>query len=234
MDGNGRWAKQRSLPRVAGHRAGLKAVRKIIKICCDKEISILTLFAFGSENWQRPQQEVNHLLDLFILVLRDELMKLHKQNIQLRFIGDRERFDKKLKTYISKAEQLTLNNTGLKLVIAASYSGQWDILQAVQHIAKDIQSGELGLHQITAEYFAKHLATGELEPPDLFIRTSGELRLSNFLLWQLAYTELYFSNVYWPDFDAEHLEQALLEYAKRHRRYGHTEEQLLVKESFNA
>jgi len=226
MDGNGRWAKQHNLPRVAGHRAGLKAVRKAIKLCCEKKIAVLTLFAFGNENWQRPKQEINYLLDLFILVLRDEIDKLHEQNIKLQIIGDRQRFDQKLQRHITNAEQLTQNNTGLKLVIAASYSGHWDIVRATQEIANKVAAGTLAPSDITPELFSKHLATGELPMPDLFIRTSGELRLSNFLLWQLAYTELFFTDVYWPDFTDAHFEQALASFAKRQRRYGCISEQL--------
>ena len=228
MDGNGRWAKQHNLPRAAGHRAGVKSVRKVIKLCIENHISVLTLFAFGNENWQRPKQEINYLLDLFILILRDEIHKLNEQNIKLQVIGDRSRFDEKLQKYIGQAEQLTQANTGLHLLIAASYSGQWDIVQATKHIANEVAAGNLEPSQITPEYFASHLTTAEVIPPDLFIRTSGELRLSNFLLWQLAYTELYFTEVYWPDFNEEHFNQALLSYAKRQRRFGCTTEQLKI------
>lgn len=226
MDGNGRWAKQRNLPRVAGHRAGINSIRKVIKQCCEKNISVLTLFAFGNENWRRPKNEINYLLDLFILVLRDELDKLHEQNIKLQVIGDRYRFSKKIQKYIQRAEELTHDNTGLLLNIAASYSGQWDILQATQSIAQEVLAGQLLPSEITSEYFTKKLTTGNAVPPDLFIRTSGELRLSNFLLWQLAYTELYFTDVYWPDFDEDDFNQALLSYAKRQRRFGFITEQL--------
>lgn len=234
MDGNGRWAKQHNLPRFAGHRAGLKAVHRIVELCCEKQISTLTLFAFGEENWKRPQKEVGHLLNLFMRVLRDDITKLHAQNIQLRIIGDRDRFDEKIQQYIVRAEQLTKDNTGMKLLIAASYSGQWDILQAVKQIAANAMDGNIVPAQITREYFASQLATGDIAPPDLFIRTSGELRISNFLLWQLAYCELYFSDIYWPDFDERHFELALLSYAKRQRRFGCTSEQLQSKESSHA
>ncbi|MDF2868237.1 MAG: di-trans,poly-cis-decaprenylcistransferase, partial [Gammaproteobacteria bacterium] len=161
MDGNGRWAKQHNLPRAAGHRAGVKSVRKVIKLCVEMHIPVLTLFAFGSENWQRPKQEVNYLLDLFILVLRDEIHKLNEQNIKLQVIGDRSRFDQKLQKYIAQAEQLTQDNTGLHLLIAASYSGQWDIVQATKHIANEVAAGKIEPSQITPEYFAQHLTTGD-------------------------------------------------------------------------
>ncbi len=226
MDGNGRWAKQHNLPRMAGHRAGLKSVRRVITHCQEKQIRVLTLFAFGCDNWQRPKSEVNHLLDLFSLVIRDELDKLHKQNIRLKVIGERERFSQKLQHAITRAESLTQANTGLELNIAASYSGQWDILQATKSIAAKVVNGVMALDDIDAACFSKHLATGHTQPPDLFIRPSGELRLSNFLLWQLAYTELYFCDVFWPDFAEQHLEQAILAYAKRQRRFGYIAEQL--------
>jgi undecaprenyl diphosphate synthase len=228
MDGNGRWAKQHNLPRMAGHRAGLKAARKIIKLCREHNITALTLFAFGSDNWQRPKQEVNHLLDLFSLVIRDELDKLHKQNIRLKVIGERERFSQKLQHAIEHAESITSDNTGLELNIAASYSGQWDIIQATKKIAEEVAKGAIRLEDIDADYFTSHLSTRQTLAPDLLIRTSGELRLSNFMLWQLAYTELYFSEVYWPDFGEQHFTEALSAYTKRQRRFGYIAEQIEV------
>lgn len=226
MDGNGRWAKKRHLPRSAGHKAGFDAVRDVAKACVEKKIEALTLFAFGNENWRRPEQEVSFLMNLFLGALERETKKLHKENIQLRIIGDHNRFDKKLQEQIVAAEKLTANNTGLKLVIAASYSGRWDITNAVQSIAQQIEEGKLTSKNISSELIQNHLALADLPEPDLFIRTSGEQRISNFLLWQLAYTELYFTEVYWPDFNAAELEKALAFFANRERRFGFTSEQL--------
>jgi undecaprenyl diphosphate synthase len=230
MDGNGRWAKQRFLPRIAGHKAGVEAVRNTVKYCVEKNIEVLTLFAFSSENWRRPEQEVNFLMDLFILVLEREVKKLHKQNIQLRIVGDRSRFDKKLMEYMEKAEALTRNNTGLKLIVAANYGGQWDITEACRRIAAEVEQGKLKSTDITSDTIQAQLATAGLPEPDLFIRTSGEQRISNFMIWQLAYSELYFSDALWPDFDNKEFEKALAFYASRERRYGCTSEQLRATE----
>ncbi|HSW69616.1 MAG TPA: isoprenyl transferase [Gammaproteobacteria bacterium] len=227
MDGNGRWAKQRMLPRAAGHKAGVDAVKQIVKACAEKKIEVLTLFAFSSENWRRPEQEVNYLMDLFISALEREAKKLHEQNIKLYFIGDRTRFDKKLQQYMQEAEQLTVSNTGLTLVIAANYGGQWEITDAVRKLASDIEQGRLTSQQISSELIENKLATACLPLPDLLIRTGGEQRISNFLLWQLAYSELYFTNVYWPDFNVEELEKALTFYVNRERRFGYISEQLV-------
>jgi undecaprenyl diphosphate synthase len=226
MDGNGRWAKQRLLPRVAGHKAGVDTVREITKACAEKKIEVLTLFAFSSENWQRPKQEVNYLMELFLSALEREAKKMHEQNIQLRIIGDRSRFDAKLCSYMDNAEQLTVNNTGLKLVIAANYGGQWDISEAMRQLAVEIEQGRLTSNQIVPELIQSKIALSDLPLPDLFIRTSGEQRISNFLLWQLAYTELYFADVHWPDFTSKELEKALAFYANRERRFGYTSEQI--------
>lgn len=226
MDGNGRWAKQRHLPRVAGHKAGVEAVRNTVKFCAEKNIEVLTLFAFSSENWRRPAQEVSYLMDLFILALEREAKKLHKQNIQLRIIGDRSRFDEKLQTQMQKAEELTKHNTGLKLVIAANYGGQWDIAEACRSLALDIESGKISSQQITTDLIQARLAASDLPNPDLFIRTSGEQRISNFMIWQLSYAELYFTEVLWPDFSARELEDALQFFSGRERRFGCTSEQL--------
>ena len=228
MDGNGRWAKKRLLPRFAGHKAGVDTVRQVVKACVEKKIEVVTLFAFSSENWRRPQQEVGYLMDLFVSALERESKKLHEQNIKLCFIGDRSRFDEKLRQYMNEAEQLTASNTGLTLVIAANYGGQWDICEAMRHLALDIQKGDLTIDQLTPERLESKLATANLPPPDLLIRTSGEQRISNFLLWQIAYSEIYFTDVFWPDFNAAELDKALLFYTNRERRFGYTGDQLKV------
>jgi undecaprenyl diphosphate synthase len=226
MDGNGRWAKQRHLPRIAGHKAGVKAVREAVKFCVQHHIEVLTLFAFSSENWRRPATEVNHLMELFIIALEREAAKLNKQNIQLRIIGDRTRFDEKLQNHMTNAEELTANNTGLKLLIAANYGGQWDVTAACRRLALDVQQGKLAPNDITAELIEANLVTADLPLPDLFIRTGGEQRISNFLIWQLSYAELYFTDVHWPDFDAAELTKAMAFFTNRERRFGHTSEQL--------
>jgi len=226
MDGNGRWAKQRLLPRVAGHKAGIESVREAVKGCAKRGIEVLSLFAFSSENWRRPQQEVSYLMSLFLMALEREVKNLHKQNIQLRIIGDRSHFESKLQQQMLKAEELTANNTGLKLIIAANYGGRWDILEACRQIAVDIEQGKLTSQSVSAELIQSKLSFADLPEPDLFIRTSGEHRISNFMLWQLAYTELYFTNVLWPDFNDEVLEKALEYFATRERRFGYISEQL--------
>jgi len=216
MDGNGRWAKQHNLPRLTGHKAGGTVAREIIKACSQRGIEVLTLFAFGIENWKRPHEEVDNLMKLLFTTLQKHTADLHKYNIQLRIIGDRTRLNKKLQNKILSAEQETVQNTGLKLNTAINYSGRWDILQAVQRLTKEVKSGE----PITQEYFQSLLSLHDLPEPDLFIRTSGERRISNFLLWQLAYTELYFTDILWPDFHEQELEKALQAYASRERRFG--------------
>jgi undecaprenyl diphosphate synthase len=226
MDGNGRWARKRFLPRVAGHKAGVETVRTVIKRAMEKGIEVLTLFAFSRENWRRPPYEVSFLLDLFLHMLENEIQKLHEQGIQLRVIGDRYQFEDKLQVQINQAEQLTANNTKLKLIIAANYGGQWDITQAIKQIGLEIEAGRLTSQQVTADIVARFLSLGTLPSPDLFIRTSGEQRISNFLLWDLAYTELYFTEVFWPDFNEEEFDKALAFYANRERRFGCTSEQL--------
>jgi undecaprenyl diphosphate synthase len=226
MDGNGRWAKQRHLPRVAGHKAGADAVHESVKWCVENQIEVLTLFAFSSENWRRPEQEVKHLMELFISALQREAKKLHKQNIQLRIIGDRSRFDDKLRKQMLAVETLTVNNTGLKLVIAANYGGQWDITEACRQVAAEVKAGNLSSDEITPELIHSKLTTADLPDPDLFIRTSGEQRISNFLMWQLSYAELYFTDILWPDFNARELDKALAFFAGRERRFGHISEQL--------
>jgi undecaprenyl diphosphate synthase len=226
MDGNGRWAQLRKLPRVAGHKVGAESVREAVKVCVEKNIEVLTLFAFSSENWRRPSLEVDYLMQLFISLLHREAKKLHKQNIQLRVIGDRARLEVKLQKQITEVEKLTAQNTGLKLILAVNYGGQWDITQAVKTLAEEIESGKLSAAEITDERIQNKLCLADLAEPDLFIRTSGEQRISNFMLWQFAYTELYFTEVLWPDFNAQEFEKALEFYMNRERRFGLTGEQL--------
>lgn len=225
MDGNGRWARQRFLPRVAGHRAGVESARQVVKNCAKRNIKVLSLFAFSSENWRRPAQEVSYLMELFLGGLEREVNMLHENNIQLRFIGNRERFSEKLRQKISEVENLTGKNSGMILIIAADYGGKWDITQAVCKLAQEVEAGKLASAEITPELISSKLSFGDLPDPDLFIRTSGELRISNFMLWQLAYSELYFSQNLWPDFDEKELDNALAEYADRERRFGRSSEQ---------
>lgn len=234
MDGNGRWAKRRFLPRIAGHKGGLEAVRATVKACAEKKIDVLTLFAFSSENWQRPQPEVDALMGLFITALNQEVKKIHKNNVQLRVIGNVANLNAELQEAISKAEQLTAQNTGLKLVIAVDYGGHWDITNALKHMAMSVLNGDLQIADITPAAITGFLSTKDLPMPDLLIRTSGEQRISNFLLWQLAYTELYFTETLWPDFDAKALEQALEFYAQRDRRFGSTTPESLVEQTAHA
>lgn len=220
MDGNGRWAKQRNLPRLAGHKAGLEAARKIIQECGECGIEAVTLFAFSSENWGRPATEVNYLMELFLTALDHEAKKLHKNNVRVKIIGALQNFSPELQERICAAQALTQHNTGLTVVIAADYGGQWDILQATQRLARAAAVGEIKPELIDQRLFESYLSCAELPYPDLLIRTSGEARLSNFLLWQLAYAELYFTETLWPDFDSIALQQALLSYANRDRRFG--------------
>ncbi len=226
MDGNGRWAERRHLPRYAGHRAGVKAVQAIVEDCAKQGIQALTLFAFSSENWRRPQQEVGLLMDLFLATLRREVDKLHKRDVRLRFIGDRGVFPESIRRRIDAAEELTRENSGLNLVIAVNYGGRWDITQAAQRLGERIEAGELRAHDVTPQLLETHLSLYGLPEPDLFIRTGGEQRISNFLLWQLAYTELYFTDVLWPDFDIQAFSDALAWFAKRQRRFGLTGQQV--------
>jgi undecaprenyl diphosphate synthase len=220
MDGNGRWAKQRFMPRLAGHKAGLEAARQIVRNCAKRNIKVLSLFAFSSENWRRPEQEVGYLMELFLTGLEREVTMLHENNVQLRFIGDRSRFSEKLTRKISEVENLTHANSGMVLIVAVDYGGQWDITQATRQLAQAIEAGNLSSANITPELISSKLSFADLPDPDLFIRTSGELRISNFMLWQLAYSELYFCDALWPDFDEKELESALSHYAQRERRYG--------------
>ncbi len=226
MDGNGRWARRRHLPRVAGHRAGVESVRAIVRRCGELDVKVLTLFAFSSENWRRPAQEVGLLMELFIRALQRESRKLNENKVRLRVIGDLGRFPGKLRNEIDKAEALTRDNTGLQLVIAANYGGRWDITQALQALAWRIEAGEIHAGDVSESLIQQHLCLADMPEPDLFIRTGGEQRISNFLLWQLAYSELYFTDILWPDFNRDELDAALQWFARRQRRFGRTGEQV--------
>jgi len=226
MDGNGRWANKRGLPRVAGHKAGVETVRAVIQACAEKGIKVLTLFAFSSENWRRPEKEVSLLMALFLAALQREVKKLHKNGVQLRIVGDVSAFDNKIQAQIKKSEELTKNNSKLVLNIAANYGGQWDITEAVKSLAKQVESGALKAEDISSDLINQNLSMSDLPEPDLFIRTGGEQRISNFLIWQLAYSELYFTDTLWPDFDREAFDVALDSFAGRQRRFGHTGEQI--------
>lgn len=229
MDGNGRWAQKRLMPRAMGHQAGVKAVRKIVEYCAREQIEVLTLFAFSSENWRRPAEEVSMLMGLFMLTLQREIDKLDRNNIRLRFIGDRTAFPEQLQQKIAEGENQTRENQGLTLVVAANYGGRWDVCQAVQQIIAKLAGGELPDQMISEDLINQHLSTAGLPEPDLFIRTGGEQRVSNFLLWQLAYTELYFTETLWPDFDQNAMQEAINSFKTRQRRFGCTGEQILNK-----
>jgi undecaprenyl diphosphate synthase len=220
MDGNGRWAQQQDLPRVMGHEAGVKAAKVIIEHCAKQSIDTLSLFAFSSENWQRPQEEVDFLMQLFINALSDYTAQLHQENVCLRFIGDIKQLQEALQKSIRDAQILTKDNTGMTLVIAINYGGRWDITQACRKLVEQVQQGRQAITDIDELMIGRALSTADLPEPDLFIRTSGEERLSNFYIWQMAYTELYFSPVLWPNFTPQHIDAALQEYAKRQRRFG--------------
>jgi undecaprenyl diphosphate synthase len=222
MDGNGRWAKKRLLPRVAGHAQGVERVRDVVKACAERGVRFLTLFAFSSENWRRPEEEVTRLMELFVLALEREVKKLHKNGIRLRVVGDLARFDERIRDLIAKGEALTADNDRLTLTVAANYGGRWDILQAVNAW----RAAHPRTHMLSEAALAEHLSMAYAPEPDLFIRTGGEKRISNFLLWQLAYTELYFTDTLWPDFDTEALDKAIASYRQRERRFGRTSEQL--------
>jgi undecaprenyl diphosphate synthase len=223
MDGNGRWATRRFLPRVAGHKKGVDAVRTIVEACVDRGVEYLTLFAFSSENWRRPADEVSLLMRLFMTALEREVAKLHANNIRLKVVGDLSRFDAKLQSLIENAERRTAGNAGLTLTICANYGGRWDIMQAIGKMTRE----NPGVTDFTEEQLAPYLAMAYAPEPDLFIRTGGEQRVSNFLLWQLAYSEFYFTDTYWPDFNAAALDLAIASYCQRERRFGRTSEQLI-------
>lgn len=227
MDGNGRWATKRFLPRVAGHVKGVEAVRTVVEACARRGVEYLTVFAFSSENWRRPEEEVSLLMRLFVTALEREVSKLHANNIRLKVVGDLSRFDAKLQGMIASAERKTAANTRMTLTVCANYGGRWDIMQAVGKMV----ATHPGATDFTEEQLAPHLAMAYAPEPDLFIRTGGEQRISNFLLWQLAYTELFFTDAYWPDFSSEHLDAAIASYQHRERRFGRTGDQLAEKTS---
>ena len=227
MDGNGRWATKRFLPRVAGHVKGVEAVREIVEACALRGVEYLTLFAFSSENWRRPEEEVSLLMRLFVTALEREVSKMHANNIRLKVVGDLSRFDSKLQDMIANAERRTANNTRLTVTVCANYGGRWDIMQAT---SKMVQANP-GVTEFTEDQLAEHLAMAYAPEPDLFIRTGGEERISNFLLWQLAYSEFYFTETYWPDFSPEVLDTAIASYQHRERRFGRTGAQLAEKKT---
>jgi len=226
MDGNGRWAKNRLMPRKLGHRQGVEATRRCVEFFASAGVDYLTLFAFSSENWKRPEEEVSNLMELFMRSLQRYTDELHEKGLRIRFIGNRQRFADKLRLQIEQTELKTLDNRGMTLNIAANYGGHWDIVNAARKLATRVQDGEIGIAQIDDQQFAAELELGEIPNPDLFIRTGGEQRISNFLLWQLAYTEFYFCDCLWPDFDDGEMQLALDEYHRRQRRYGKTGDQV--------
>lgn len=226
MDGNGRWAKSRYQPRFMGHRAGVKSVEKIVKHCVNRQVEVLSLFAFSSENWRRPSKEVSLLMDLFALALKQQTKRIHKNNARLRVIGDISKFSASLQKQIVEAQTVTENNTGLTINIAANYGGRWDITQSVRMLAERVEQGALRAADITEAQITAGLGTADLPEPDLFIRTGGEQRVSNFMLWQMAYTEFYFTETLWPDFDEQVLDTAITSFKQRERRFGKTSEQL--------
>jgi len=225
MDGNGRWAQLQGKGRVAGHRAGVESVRAVVATARKSNVKALTLFAFSSENWQRPAKEVSVLMDLFMYVLTKEVKRLHKHNIRFQVIGDLSRFSEKLQKNIAKSEKLTEENTGLVLSVAANYGGRWDIAHAAKKIAEEVKQGTISLDDVNEEALNAHTCLADLPTLDLLIRTGGDFRISNFLLWQAAYAELYFTDVLWPDFNDEQFEKAINCFDQRERRYGKTGEQ---------
>lgn len=220
MDGNHRWAKRRLMPAAAGHRAGAKNLRPVAEACADTGIEILTLFAFSTENWQRPRREVDLLMDLMRNLLTDDIEELGERGVRLRIIGDRSRFAPDLQMLMQRAEGITRDNTRLTLCIAVNYGGRWDIADAARRLAIEVEAGRLTSDQIDEDRFAQYLALSDVPAPDMCIRTGGDRRVSNFLLWDFAYTEFYFTDSYWPDFDEQALKSALDEFAQRNRRFG--------------
>jgi len=226
MDGNGRWASSRKKARHSGHRAGVKSVRLSVETAAQRGVEYLTLFAFSSENWSRPVDEVGRLMSLFVEALRREVDELHRNNVKLTFVGAREQLNKGLRDKIAAAEQKTAGNSGLRLTVAIAYGGRWDIIEAAKAIARRVESGSLSVEAVDESEFAKGLQLANVPDPDLLIRTGGEHRISNFLLWNLAYAELWFTDVLWPEFDEEEFDNALLYFASRQRRFGNTGEQV--------
>lgn len=228
MDGNGRWARAKHRPRFMGHKKGVEAVREIVKVCGALGVECLTLFAFSSENWKRPEEEITSLMGLFMLALDREAKSMARNNVQLQIIGDLSFFSEKLQKKIKQVEELTAHCDGLRLVVAANYGGRWDITQATKALAKKVEAGEMKSDLINEDDISSHLTTADLPDPDLFIRTGGETRISNFLIWQMAYTELVFTDALWPDFDEDELKKAIADYSSRQRRFGKTSEQVVA------
>ncbi len=226
MDGNGRWAQQRNRPRVFGHRQGVEAVRRTVENCLERNIKYLTLYAFSSENWSRPPAEVKVLMELLATVLKDDLQRLHKNGVRLNIIGDTSQFSTRLQRQIVKGVELTQNNTEMTLTLAINYGSRWELVEATRKIAEQVKAGVISPESIDESMLQSNLATADMPDPDLLIRTSGEIRISNFLLCQIAYAELYFIDIYWPDFDAIALDEALKWFSGRQRRYGKTGEQV--------
>jgi undecaprenyl diphosphate synthase len=226
MDGNGRWAKEKGKLRTFGHKAGVKAVRASVTYALKNNIKVLTLFAFSSENWNRPAEEVGVLMELFKMVLSSEVKKLNKNNVRLKVVGDTSRFDRKLIDKIADAEALTADNDGLILNVAANYGGRWDIVNSAKKLLEQVETGQLESQDIDESVFERFTCVADLPQLDLLIRTGGERRISNFLLWQLAYAELYFTDTYWPDFDEQAFQIAVDDFTERQRRYGMTGEQV--------
>lgn len=234
MDGNGRWAQAHGKKRTAGHKQGVEAVRRTVENCVNRGVNYLTLFAFSSENWQRPEAEVSILMELLAYVLKHDIQRIHKNDVRLNVIGDISRFSSRLQKLIKEGLELTSANSTMTLTLAINYGSRWEMVEAVRKIARQVQAGELAPDAIDEPMFSASLATAGLPDPDLLVRTSGEIRISNFLLWQIAYTELYFTDLYWPDFDAKALDNAIAWYAKRQRRFGKTGEQIKTGEQMRA
>jgi len=230
MDGNGRWAQKRGLTRISGHKAGVETVRSAVEQSVRAGVQVLTLFAFSSENWRRPPKEVSLLMDLFMIALDREVRRLKRNDVRLRIIGDYTGFSDKLQSRIAEAQKSTCDCTGLTLQIAANYGGRWDLVQAARRLSEKVGSGLIRPEQITEESISSELSTAGVPDPDLFIRTGGEQRLSNFLLWQSAYAEFYFTDVLWPDFDAKEFDKALESFVNRQRRFGRTSEQTRLED----
>ena len=226
MDGNGRWATNHGRPRFAGHRAGVKAARTVVEVCAEAGVEVLTLFAFSSENWSRPAKEVNALMRLFVEVLQREVDALHENGIRLKFIGDRQQLPTILQKRMQDAEAKTAANTGMSLILAVAFGGRWDITQALQRIAEKVKSGDLDVSEVDESVIARHMSLSGCDEPDLLIRTGGERRVSNFLLWDFAYTEIFFTDTLWPDFMAEKLEEAFEFFGQRERRFGRVDGQM--------
>ena len=234
MDGNNRWAKKRLLPGIRGHKAGVEAIRSVLAVCEKYQVQALTLFAFSSENWQRPVEEVGALMSLFLSYLKREVSSLHKKGVRIRFIGRRDRLQADIVKQMEAAETLTQSNSVSTLVLAVDYGGQWDITNATTQIAKRVAAGDIEANQIDESLVNSHLSLHDLPKPDLCVRTGGEYRISNFILWQLSYAELYFTECFWPDFDEQEMEQAIAAFSARQRRFGMTSEQVVNAEGLDS